>query len=98
MPRSRRVFTVASVSAIVAMASIALHYSLRQTETSPWQSPGTPATQSHGRGRASHAPLSFEANAGQTAAPVKYLARGIGFAVFLTANEVVLALRSTPKQ
>ncbi|MBI3387242.1 MAG: SBBP repeat-containing protein [Deltaproteobacteria bacterium] len=37
-------------------------------------------------------PLSFEANQGQTDAQVSFLARGRGYALFLTANEAVLAL------
>ena len=35
-------------------------------------------------------PLSFEINRGQTAAPVKFLARGGGHTLFLTADEAVL--------
>jgi uncharacterized protein (TIGR03437 family) len=35
-------------------------------------------------------PLSFELNRGQTAAPVKFLARGGGHTLFLTADEAVL--------
>jgi hypothetical protein len=38
-------------------------------------------------------PLSFEANQGQTAGPVKFLARGRGYALFLTGDEAVLSLR-----
>src|SRR5439155_8476384 len=37
-------------------------------------------------------PLHFEANRGQSAAQVKFLARGSGYTVFLTATEAVLAL------
>jgi len=37
-------------------------------------------------------PLSFERNQGQTDAQVKFLARGNGYAVFLTPNETVLGL------
>src|SRR5688572_27325641 len=37
-------------------------------------------------------PLSFEANEGQTDAQVKFLSRGSGYSLFLTANEAVLAL------
>jgi Beta-propeller repeat len=40
-------------------------------------------------------PLSFEANAGQTDQRVKFLTRGSGYALFLTSNEAVLALRQT---
>lgn len=38
-------------------------------------------------------PLSFEANRGQTAAQVKFLARGSGYNLFLTSTETVLALQ-----
>jgi len=36
-------------------------------------------------------PLIFEANQGQTDARVRFLARGVGYAVFLTVDEVALA-------
>lgn len=38
-------------------------------------------------------PLYFEPNQGQTDPQVKYLARGLGYGLFLTANETVLDLR-----
>jgi hypothetical protein len=38
-------------------------------------------------------PLSFEANQGQSDSQVKYLSRGAGYSLFLTANEAVLSLR-----
>jgi hypothetical protein len=38
-------------------------------------------------------PLSFEANQGQTDRTVKFLARGRGYAMYLTGNEAVIALR-----
>ena len=40
-------------------------------------------------------PLSFEANLGQTDARVRFLARGGGYTIFLTADEAVLALRKS---
>src|SRR5438552_347129 len=40
-------------------------------------------------------PLSFEANQGQTGSEVKFLSRGSGYSLFLTANEAVLALKPT---
>ena len=39
-----------------------------------------------------HAPLSFEPNQGQAAAPVQFLSRGSGYAVFLAPGKVVLNL------
>jgi hypothetical protein len=38
-------------------------------------------------------PIYFEPNVGQSAKDVKFLARGTGYALFLTADEAVLALR-----
>jgi Beta-propeller repeat len=40
-------------------------------------------------------PLAFEANQGQNDPQVKYMARGNGYAVFLTANDTVFALHSS---
>lgn len=40
-------------------------------------------------------PLAFEANQGQTDPQVKYMARGKGYTVFLTANDTVFALQSS---
>src|SRR5258707_7810554 len=38
-------------------------------------------------------PLNFEKNKGQTDAPVRFLTRGNGFALFLADNEAVLTLQ-----
>ena len=43
-------------------------------------------------------PLSFEANQGQSDAQVKFLARGPGYALFLTPTEAVLSLKKPPAQ
>jgi Beta-propeller repeat/Abnormal spindle-like microcephaly-assoc'd, ASPM-SPD-2-Hydin len=43
-------------------------------------------------------PLSFEPNAGQTDARVKFLSRGPGYTVFLTNDEAVLALSGGSKR
>src|SRR5262249_29400616 len=43
-------------------------------------------------------PMNFEANAGQTDEQVKYLARGPGYALFLTDGEIMLALRRDSKK
>ena len=42
-------------------------------------------------------PLSFEANRGQLDPEVKFLSRGSGYHLFVTANEVVLALRKADR-
>jgi hypothetical protein len=43
-------------------------------------------------------PLSFEANQGQSDPQVKYLSRGAGYSLFLTANEAVLRLSALSRQ
>src|SRR5512132_494930 len=43
-------------------------------------------------------PLSFEANQGQTDSQVKFLARGRGYALFLTSTEAVLSLAKPQAQ
>lgn len=53
----------------------------------------TAATQAHLSTRYGRLPLRFEANHGQSAAPVKFLARGNGYALFLTPQEAVLRLQ-----
>jgi Domain of unknown function DUF11/Beta-propeller repeat len=45
----------------------------------------------------SQLPLSFELNQGQTDPKVKFMARGGGYGLFLTADEAVLKLRSSAK-
>ena len=42
-------------------------------------------------------PISFEANQGQTDSSVQFLARGMGYTVFLTPGEAVLSLHSRSK-
>ena len=42
-------------------------------------------------------PLSFEENHGQTDKKVRFLSRGVGYTLFLTADEAVLALRPSAK-
>jgi len=58
--------------------------------------PGTATPAARGRIQASYAalPLAFEPNQGQTDAQVKYMARGNGYTLFLTAKDAVFSLRS----
>jgi len=44
-----------------------------------------------------HLPLGFEANVGQTDSQVRFLARGQGYGLFLTASGAVLSLNPTAK-
>lgn len=60
------------------------------------------AVASHGQARADapygRLPMAFEANQGQTAPQVKYLAHGQGYGLYLTSNAAVLSLRAPGAQ
>jgi len=62
---------------------------------------GTPANhkpsqaeQARALGAYGNLPLGFEDNQGQTDSRVRFLSRGVGYSLFLTPNEAVLALRT----
>jgi len=59
----------------------------------PKQSP-SPAREAQVRRDYGQLPMSFEANRGQSAEPVRFLARGDGYGLFLTGKEAVLTLRT----
>jgi hypothetical protein len=56
----------------------------------------TPAARSRIQASYAALPLAFEQNQGQTDPQVKYLARGHGYTLFLTANDAVFSLHSRP--
>ncbi|HEX4426971.1 MAG TPA: SBBP repeat-containing protein [Terriglobales bacterium] len=69
---------------------------LASNSSSAPSSPST-AKQQQIRMAYSQLPLSFELNQGQTDSKVRFLARGGGYGLFLTADEAVLKLRSSAK-
>ena len=89
--------------AVIAIAAIAGSSHLRphngsatQPSAMAAQRAPEPSLQQRGQALASMEalPLAFEANQGQTDSQVKYLARGDGYTVFLTASDAVFALHS----
>src|SRR5262245_1630742 len=54
------------------------------------------AAESHAKGAFGKMALTFEPNAGQTDARVKYLSRRGGYVLFLTSNEAVFKLPIPP--
>ena len=54
----------------------------------------TPGARAKAESAFANLPLSFEINRGQTDASVKFLARGKGYTLFLTASEAVLSLKA----
>jgi len=89
--------------AILAAAGIAGSATLRthrgDSAVRPVAAAQAPALSAEQRGRVQASlgalPLAFEANQGQTDPQVKYMARGNGYTVFLTANDTVFALQSS---
>jgi hypothetical protein len=86
-------FCIVPVVAIIAVSSFVLspvhrHHTGAASTASP---------ASRGRIQANYAslPLAFEQNQGQTDAQVKYMARGDGYTLFLTANDAVFSLHSS---
>ncbi len=97
--RSRGALGVAGKYALLAIAAFCALSTARaapQTPPSPQRSsevapaggsvPSRPVAVDYGR-----LPMSFEANQGQSADPVKFLARASGYALFLTDEEAVLS-------
>jgi uncharacterized repeat protein (TIGR01451 family) len=84
----------AQPGASAGQASILLSNS---SSASPASSPASTAKRQQVQVAYSHLPLMFEANQGQTDARVKFLARGLGYGLFLTADEAVLKIRTSPK-
>ena len=110
-PSATKRFTLAGWVVAVALVAIAVVVSagsagLRahsgnataRPVSAPVQAPAMSADQ---RGRVAASlgklPLAFEANQGQTDPQVKYMARGNGYTVFLTANDAVFALQSSSR-
>jgi hypothetical protein len=77
-----------SALATLAVASSAFYFS-----TSHSAKLAATNLPSHRQQKALSLPLSFEPNQGQSAAPVKFMAHGSGYGLFLTAGEAVLQLQ-----
>ena len=58
------------------------------------QSGSIPSSTAHPKANLLSVPLNFEPNQGQTDSSVKFLARGDGYAMFLTSKEAVFKLRT----
>lgn len=75
------------------------HVDLSDTENQPFtisdSARGDAAKQARANEVFGKLPLQFEANAGQVDPKVKFVSRGAGYTLFLTATETVLALQNT---
>ena len=91
-------FSAAAVAAIVVMRAprtIASSQSARASDPAKPPSRRIVAANHAPRISLSKLPLSFEPNVGQSDPHVKFLSRGQGYTLFLTAGDAVLAMRST---
>ena len=76
---------------VVAAAGTAFHFAT----TTHVAGAGRPPASTHRAVSAVSLPLFFEPNQGQTDPRVRFLARGAGYSLFLTANEAVLELQQS---
>ena len=74
-----------ALRAVTALAIVAISFGLGRP-------PSAAPRDNHPSAKLVSVPLSFEPNQGQLASPVQFLARGSGYAVFLTPGKVVLNL------
>src|SRR6266487_2628137 len=72
--------------------SIPFHRMLAFTFFAAFALPAAAATDTRGSESYGKLPLHFEANHGQTHKDVRFLSRGPGYNLYLTANEAVLVL------
>ncbi len=95
-----------SIAAVAVLAAVGIAGSSLSTHRGnaaarPVAAAQAPTLSAQQRGRVQASlgalPLAFEANQGQTDPQVKYMARGNGYTVFLTANDTVFALQSSSK-
>ncbi|MBS1850726.1 MAG: SBBP repeat-containing protein [Acidobacteria bacterium] len=82
------------VALLMTLAALALHPAPFSGATLPGKvQAASPLPASPVKFSWDQIPLIFEVNQGQTNQQVKFLARGAGYGLFLTANEAVLSLR-----
>ena len=95
MPRlSRAVLVIATICLATIFAGV-IFVAAHEDEPKPLAAttPVPAETKAKITERLGKLPLSFEINKGQTAAPVKFLSRGLGYQLFLTGNEAVLSMQ-----
>jgi Beta-propeller repeat/Domain of unknown function DUF11 len=79
--------------AVLAMAGAAFYFSTTVSAKAGGTDASAQKARTMSAAKAISLPLFFEPNQGQTAPQVKFLARGAGYGLFLTADEAVLKLQ-----
>src|SRR5262244_3598628 len=92
----KKLFTLAGVCFAVIAVAAAIHHLRHATsrESNALKGDNT-AVRLRALEAYSKIPLTFEENAGQTDARVKFLARGAGYTVFLTDRDATLRLQES---
>ena len=84
---------IALAAVVLRLGSFLPHSALNGDAAAPAFARATPSRNQGLRIAGAELPVVFEPNQGQTDPQVKFLARGPGYGLFLTANQAVLALR-----
>ena len=93
MPMSPRKESCMPLSVFV-LAAASLFFGVSRAAPEPGRGSQDDALKARAIRTLTRLPLHFEANQGQTDARVKFLARGAGYAVHLTAREVVITFQA----
>ena len=94
-PRSSRTRRMLFVVAITCLATsfASLFFVAASNDDNQYTAASSAPVKTHAAERFGKLPLSFELNTGQTNPSVKFLARGPGYDLFLTATDAVMTLR-----
>ncbi len=95
LPRTHVKLSLLSTLALPCFLSLLLTPAIltRRDATTARQAPATEQATTRALEAYGRTPLAFEANRGQTATEVDFLARGDGYTLFLKPSEVLLQLR-----
>ena len=88
MKTSARRFLTVVILLVAVSASVAQQTRTANPAAAPQPSAAKTAAATYGK-----LPMTFEANKGQTASSVKFLSRGSGYVVFLTAGDMVFSAK-----
>jgi hypothetical protein len=95
---NRKIYTAITTAGVLAFSLLGAFFFFKPfhavSESTPTTAEPVPASKAEVEAAYGKLPLSFEVNRGQTDDQVKFLSRGHGYGLYLTATETVLKLRS----
>src|SRR5262245_34693340 len=95
---TRKIYTAIAMAGVLTFSLLGAFYFFKPfhavSESTSATAKPVPASKAEVEAAYGKLPLSFEANRGQTDDQVKFLSRGHGYGLYLTATETVLKLRS----